>query len=39
MPVILATVLGVLIFSLVFGGISDKSGDISAKANHALDEI
>jgi putative heme transporter len=31
--------IGVLIFSLVFGGISANSGDISAKANQALDEI
>jgi predicted PurR-regulated permease PerM len=31
--------IGVLIFCLVFGGISDQSGDISAKMNGALDKI
>ena len=31
--------IGVLIFCLVFGGISDNSGDISAKLNQALDKI
>ena len=31
--------IGVLIFCLVFGGISAQSGDISAKANGALDKI
>jgi len=31
--------IGVLIFCLVFGGISAQSGDISAKANAALDKI
>ena len=31
--------IGVLIFCLVFGGISAQSGDISAKANQALDKI
>ena len=31
--------IGVLIFCLVFGGISAQSGDISAKANNALDKI
>jgi putative heme transporter len=31
--------IGVLIFCLVFGGISDNSGDISTKANQALDKI
>ena len=31
--------IGVLIFCLVFGGISAHSGDISAKANQALDKI
>jgi putative heme transporter len=31
--------IGVLIFCLVFGGISDQSGDISAKTNQALDKI
>jgi predicted PurR-regulated permease PerM len=31
--------IGVLIFCLVFGGISAQSGDISTKANQALDKI
>ena len=31
--------IGVLIFCLVFGGISAQSGDISAKTNQALDKI
>jgi putative heme transporter len=31
--------IGVLIFSLVFGGISANSGDISTKMNQALDKI
>ncbi len=31
--------IGVLIFCLVFGGISAQAGDISAKANKALDKI
>jgi putative heme transporter len=31
--------IGVLIFCLVFGGISAQSGDISAKANKSLDKI
>jgi predicted PurR-regulated permease PerM len=31
--------IGVLIFCLVFGGITANSGDISAKANQALDKI
>ena len=31
--------IGVLIFLLVFGGISAQSGDISAKLNQALDKI
>ena len=31
--------IGVLIFCLVFGGITDQSGDISAKMNQALDKI
>jgi predicted PurR-regulated permease PerM len=31
--------IGVLIFCLVFGGISAQSGDISAKLNKALDKI
>ena len=31
--------IGVLIFCLVFGGISAQSGDISAKLNQALDKI
>ncbi len=31
--------VGVLIFLLVFGGISANSGDISAKLNKALDKI
>ena len=31
--------IGVLIFCLVFGGISANSGDISAKLNQALDKI
>ena len=31
--------IGVLIFCLVFGGISAQSGEISAKANQALDKI
>ena len=31
--------IGVLIFCLVFGGISDQSGDISAKMNQSLDKI
>ena len=31
--------IGVLIFCLVFGGISAQSGDISAKLNQSLDEI
>jgi predicted PurR-regulated permease PerM len=31
--------LGVLIFCLVFGGISANSGDISSKLNEALDKI
>jgi putative heme transporter len=31
--------IGVLIFCLVFGGISAQSGDISAKSNQALDKI
>ena len=31
--------IGVLIFCLVFGGISANSADISAKANQALDKI
>ena len=31
--------IGVLIFLLVFGGISAKSGDISAKLNQGLDKI
>jgi putative heme transporter len=31
--------IGVLIFLLVFGGISANSGDISAKLNQALDKI
>jgi putative heme transporter len=31
--------IGVLIFCLVFGGISAQSGDISAKANQGLDKI
>jgi len=31
--------IGVLIFCLVFGGISAQSGDISAKLNHSLDRI
>jgi predicted PurR-regulated permease PerM len=32
-------VLGVVIFALVFGGISANSSDISAKVNQALDKI
>ena len=31
--------IGVLIFCLVVGGISNNSGDISTKLNHALDKI
>jgi predicted PurR-regulated permease PerM len=31
--------IGVLIFCLVFGGISAQAGDISSKANKALDKI
>jgi predicted PurR-regulated permease PerM len=31
--------IGVLIFCLVFGGISAQSGDISAKLNNSLDKI
>src|SRR5688572_7452992 len=31
--------IGVLVFLLVFGGISSQAGDISAKANSALDKI
>jgi predicted PurR-regulated permease PerM len=31
--------IGVLVFCLVFGGISANSGDISAKLNQALDKI
>ena len=31
--------IGVLIFCLVFGGISAQSGDISAKTNQALEKI
>ena len=31
--------VGVLVFFLVFHGITDQSGDISAKANQALDKI
>ena len=31
--------IGVLIFCLVVGGISNNSGDISTKINHALDKI
>ena len=31
--------IGVVIFLLVFGGISAQSGDISAKLNQALDKI
>jgi predicted PurR-regulated permease PerM len=31
--------IGVLIFCLVFGGISAQSGDISAKVNQALDKL
>ena len=31
--------VGVLIFSLVFGGVSAQSGDISAKLNQALDKL
>ena len=31
--------IGVLIFCLVFGGISANSGDISAKVNQSLDKI
>src|SRR5215211_3439758 len=31
--------LGVLVFCLVFGGISANSGDISTKLNQALDKI
>ena len=31
--------IGVLVFLLVFGGISAQAGDISAKANSALDKI
>jgi predicted PurR-regulated permease PerM len=31
--------IGVLIFCLVFGGISAQAGDISAKLNRALDQI
>jgi putative heme transporter len=31
--------IGVLIFCLVFGGITANSGDISAKANQALDKV
>ena len=31
--------VGVVIFCLVFGGISDNSGEISTKANQALDKI
>ena len=31
--------IGVLIFCLVFGGISDQSGGISAKMNQSLDKI
>ena len=31
--------IGVLIFALVVGGISNNSGDISTKLNHALDKI
>ena len=31
--------IGVLIFCLVFGGISAQAGDISAKANKSLDKI
>jgi predicted PurR-regulated permease PerM len=31
--------IGVLIFCLVFGGVSAQSGDISAKLNQALDKI
>ena len=31
--------VGVLIFCLVFGGITSQSGDISAKLNQALDKI
>ena len=31
--------IGVVIFCLVFGGISANSGDISAKVNQALDKI
>jgi len=38
--VLLAIVLiGVLVFCLVVGGVSDHSGDISAKASKALDKI
>src|SRR5665809_50558 len=32
-------VVGLLIFCLVFGGISAQAGDISAKANTSLDKI
>jgi predicted PurR-regulated permease PerM len=32
-------VIGVVVFCLVFGGISANSGDISAKLNQALDKI
>ena len=31
--------IGVLVFCLVFGGISAQAGDISAKSNSALDKI
>ena len=31
--------IGVLIFCMVFGGISDNSGEISTKANQSLDKI
>src|SRR5215218_3418011 len=31
--------VGVLVFSLVFGGITAQSGDISSKLNQALDKI
>ena len=38
--VLLALVaIGVLVFCLVFGGISSNSGDISSKLNQALDKI
>jgi predicted PurR-regulated permease PerM len=36
---LLLVAIGVLVFCLVFGGVSANSGDISAKLNQALDKI